>query len=66
MINKDNELIPIEVKYRNKPLNMPVAIMNFEAIYENFSKKILITKDEFVISDNNYKLPFYLLPFVKI
>ena len=66
IIIKDNQIIPIEVKYRNKAWNIPLAIKNFEANYENVSKKILITKDELEISENNYKLPFYLLPFVKI
>ncbi|MDD5770358.1 MAG: ATP-binding protein [Candidatus Gracilibacteria bacterium] len=64
IVKKENSLIPIEVKYRNKAGNMPVAINNFEINYKNVSKKILITKDDLSIEGNNYKLPFYLLPFI--
>lgn len=64
VVRQWNSFIPIEVKYRNKSGNMPVAINNFEANYANISKKILITKDELSFEQNNYKLPFYLLPFV--
>lgn len=65
IIESGNGLIPIEVKYRNKVGNMPVAVNNFAASYTNVSKKILITKHELSVEGNNYKLPFYLLPFVK-
>lgn len=64
LLNIDKNLIPIEVKYRNKSLNMPVAINNFSQNYNNVSKKILITKDELSFEWNEYKLPFYLLPFI--
>jgi hypothetical protein len=43
---------------------MPVAINNFEENYKEISKKILITKNDLSVNGNNYKLPFYLLPFV--
>ena len=65
ILKVDNWLIPIEVKYRNKTWNMPVAINNFEINYKEVSKKILITKDELSFNWNNYKIPFYLLPFIR-
>jgi uncharacterized protein len=64
LIKIENKFIPIEVKYRNKVLNMPTSVNNFESNYKNILKKILITKDQFSLERNNYKIPFYLLPFI--
>lgn len=59
-----DSFLPIEVKYRNKIWDIPVAIKNFEENYKNVSNKILITKNDVSFEKNNYKIPFYLLPFV--
>lgn len=65
IVSKDNKLIPIEVKFRNKIWWIPVAIKNFEENYKNIvSKKIIVTKDDFSKSENLYKIPFYLLPLI--
>ncbi len=64
VVKTEKWFIPIEVKYTNKVNNMPVAINNFEENYKEISKKILITKNDLSVNGNNYKLPFYLLPFV--
>ncbi len=64
VVKTEKWFIPIEVKYTNKVQNIPVAIKNFEQNYSNVSKKLLITKQELSFEWNNYKLPFYLLPFI--
>jgi predicted AAA+ superfamily ATPase len=66
IIRKNNILIPLEVKYRNKSWNIPLIINNFDVNYnKETSKKVLITKNELNIEWNNYKIPFYLLPFIE-
>lgn len=65
LIKTKDGFIPIEVKHKNKAWHMPTVIRNFESNYKNTSKKILITKDELSLEWNNYKLPFYLLPFIE-
>jgi len=47
IIEKENELVPIEVKFRNQIRNIPVAVANFENRYKKHVKKqIIITKNE--------------------
>lgn len=64
LIKTWDSFLPIEVKYRNKIWDIPVAIKNFEENYKNVRNKILITKNDLSFEKNNYKIPFYLLPFV--
>ncbi len=64
IIKTRNSFIPIEVKYRNKTWNLPVAIKNFEKKYD-VTKKIIITKEELSKNKDIYKIPFYLVPFLK-
>jgi len=61
-----NEIIPIEVKYRNK-VNFPVVMKNFEENYkEKINKKILFTKDLIKKQGNTYYIPSCLICFTKI
>ena len=61
-----NELIPIEVKYRNK-VNFPNVMKNFEENYkEKIDKKIIFTKDLLKKETNTYYIPACLVGFVKI
>ncbi len=64
IVRIEDRLIAIEVKYRNKLWKTPISIINFEENYKNVSTKILITKNEIWISNNEYRIPFYLLPFL--
>lgn len=66
VIQKENELLPIEVKYRNNVSKIPVAIKNFSNLYENkINYKIIITKNYLKKEDNNLFIPYYLFSFVK-
>jgi len=66
VIQKENELLPIEVKYRNNVSKIPVAIKNFSNLYENkINYKIIITKNYLKKEDNNLFIPYYLFGFVK-
>jgi len=61
-----NELIPIEVKYRNK-VNFPVVMKNFEKnYYDRIDKKILFTKNTIKKEKNTYYIPTCLIWFVKL
>ena len=61
-----NELIPIEVKYRNK-VNFPNVMKTFEENYkEKINKKILFTKNLIKQENNTYYIPSCLVWFVKI
>lgn len=67
ILEKDNKLIPIEVKFRNKVWKLPVVMSNFEKNYEKQVKKhIIITKNELSKNGNVYKIPFYLIDIIKI
>jgi predicted AAA+ superfamily ATPase len=56
-----NELIPIEVKYRNK-INFPIGMKNFEANYqERINKKIIFTKNLLKQEENTYYVPSSLV-----
>ena len=66
IIQKENELIPIEVKYRNNISKIPVAVKNFSNIYKDkVNNKIIITKDYLKKEENNLFIPFYLYSFIK-
>jgi uncharacterized protein len=64
LIVRPDKITPIEVKYRNHPGNIPLAIANFSLSYPGTEKGILITKDEFEKNDTFYKIPLYILPLI--
>ena len=65
ILEQNNELIPIEAKFRNKIWSLPIAMSNFEENYKTHVKKhIIITKNELSKDGNVYKIPFYLLDFL--
>ena len=67
VLSIQNELIPIEVKFRNYVKSMPVAIHNFVNTYSKTAKrKIIITKNTLKFINNEVFLPYYLLPFIRI
>jgi len=49
IVQKDDQILPIEVKFRNKIMNMPVSINNFSKLYDDVKYKLLITKDDLKI-----------------
>ena len=66
ILEKENTLIPIEVKFKNKVWGIPIAMTNFENNYKKQVKnKIIITKNELAKDGDVYKIPFYLLDFIK-
>jgi predicted AAA+ superfamily ATPase len=67
ILKKDAELIPIEVKFRNKIKNLPVAMLNFTEKYQQQTKRqILITKNELGKKKDVYKIPYYLIDLITI
>ncbi len=60
IVQKDDQILPIEVKFRNKIMNMPVSINNFSKLYDDVKYKLLITKDDLKIDWNNIYIPYYL------
>jgi len=65
IIQKENELFPIEVKYRNKVSKIPVAIKNFSNLYDNVKYKLIITKNDLKIDWNDLFIPYYLYLLIK-
>jgi len=65
IIQKENELFPIEVKYRNKVSKIPVAIKNFSNLYDTVKYKLIITKNDLEIDWNNLFIPYYLYLLIK-
>lgn len=67
IIKKDNFLTPLEVKFRNKPQEIPLSIKHFKARYEkSIAKSIVLTKQEIKVKDDSLFLPVVVLPFIKI
>jgi len=60
IIQKENVLFPIEVKYRNKVSKIPVAIKNFSNLYDTVKYKLIITKNNLKIDWNTLFIPYYL------
>lgn len=61
-----NELIPIEVKYRNK-VSIPESIKNFSKNYEDkIWNRIIFTKDILDKKDNVYLIPSSLVWFINL
>lgn len=63
VIQKENSLLPIEVKYRNKVQKVPVAIKNFNKQYNNVNS-IIITKSELKKQGEDLYIPYYLFFFI--
>jgi len=67
ILEQNNELVPIEAKFKNRAWKLPVAMSNFEENYKKQVKKhIIITKNELSKNGNTYKIPFYLLDMVEM
>jgi len=64
VIQKENELLPIEVKYRNNVSKIPIAIKNFWKQYNLAKYNLIITKSDLKIEDNNLFIPYYLYLFI--
>ena len=65
VVQMKNELLPIEVKFRNNTLKVPIAIKNFEKLYDRVKYNLIITKNNLKIEWNNIFIPYYLYFFIK-
>lgn len=60
ILKKENELLAIEVKYRNNIWNIPVAMKNFQKQYSLVKHNLLITKRDLRLSQSDLFIPYYL------
>lgn len=65
IIQSENSLIPIEVKFSKKVKKMPVVMKHFNINYKT-DKNIIFTKDNLSYNQeaNCYFVPAYLIPFI--
>ena len=66
IIQKENKLIPLEVKFSRKQTTLPVVMKNFNINFQNIDKNIIITKNNLNYNEelNCFFIPVYLLPFI--
>ena len=63
VILSGKEVIPIEVKFRNKVKTIPEVIKNFRKNYNVSKKTIIITKNQFKENNEVIFIPVYAFPF---
>ena len=68
IIQKEEKLIPLEVKFSRKQINLPIVMKNFNAKFKNVDKNIIITKNNLDYNKklNCFFIPVYLLPFIEL
>jgi len=67
IVTKEDELVPIEVKYRRGNIKPTQAVNNFSQRFkQRVKKRVIITRDYLHRDDDTYFIPAVIFPFIKL